>query len=79
MELYNEYRQENCELIADFSIRLFNNIQYPSEYLVVLSHGEVQLGVHKCDYYRGKLVYDMVRKTVRATLKYTLPNGHFIF
>ena len=74
------FTQINCELIGDFVIREVVYDEAENEYGVILSHNGIELCRHACnDVHQVKLVFNLVRSTIRFTLRTLCPNGAFIF
>lgn len=73
------YSQIKCEMIADFSIRMLKNPVYEA-YLITLNHNDRQLNRHECmDKHQANLVFNLVRYTVRVTLRTVTPDGGIVF
>lgn len=74
------YNQIDCEIIADFSIRLLQDKVFPKEYAVLFSDGKRRLNaIEVWEKRTAKLLFNAMRQTVRQTLSCITPDGGIIF
>ncbi len=76
----DNYNQIDCELIADFSIKLLQDKVFPKEYAILFSESGRRLNVIEVfERNTAKLLFNTVRQTCRQTLASVSPNGGIIF